>query len=263
MSTAREPDGHRLILLRHGQSTYNAANVFTGWDDPPLTRLGMQESTRAGELIAAAGLLPTSVHTSLLARAISTARLTQAAAHCADAPVHRSWRLNGRHYGALQGHDKDLIRREFGAELVEEWRRSYQARPPELRDDPNLTDPKYAHVPLTLLPHAESLHDVLARVLPYWFDSIVPDLRDGGTVLVVAHGNTLRALLKRLDRIPEDAVPRLEVPTGRPILYLLDDSMRPLVPGGHRLDGPFAGHGAGLPAMAAPPEPNHAEFKVD
>ncbi len=193
MPNAQAPDGHRVILLRHGQSTYNAANVFTGWDDPPLTHLGMQESTRAGELIAAAGLEPTTVHTSLLLRAILTARLAQAAAHCADAPVRRSWRLNGRHYGALQGHDKDLIRREFGAELAEEWRRSYRARPPDLRNDPNLTGPKYAHVPLALLSHAESLRDVLARVLPCWFESIVPDLRDGGTVLVVAHGNTAYA----------------------------------------------------------------------
>jgi len=152
--------------LRHGESTYTAANVLPAWDHPPLPHLGTHESTRTGELIAAAGLEPTSVHTSLLTRAIATARLAQAAAHCADAPLHRSWRLKGRHCGALQGHYKDLIRQEFGAELVEEWRRSYRARPPELRNDPNLTDPKYAHVPLALLPHAESLRDVLARILP-------------------------------------------------------------------------------------------------
>lgn len=252
MSTVQESDGHRLILLRHGQSTYNAANVFTGWDDPPLTRLGMRESTSAGKLIAAAGLRPTAVHTSLLARAISTARLAQAAAGCAGVPAQRSWRLNGRHYGALQGHNKDLIRREFGADLVEQWRRSYRARPPELRNDPNKTNPTYAHVPLALLPHAESLRDVLARVLPYWFDSIVPELRDRSTVLVVAHGNTLRALIKHLDRIPEGAVPRLEVPTACPILYLLDDGMRPLIPGGSRLDGTFADRHAGRSAVATP-----------
>lgn len=262
-ATTTERDGHRLILLRHGQSAYNAANVFTGWDDPPLTRLGAQESARAGDLILAAGLRPTAVHTSLLARAISTARLAQAAAGCADVQPRRSWRLNGRHYGALQGHDKDLIRREYGAQLVERWRRSYRARPPELRNDPNLTNPKYAHVPLELLPHAESLRDVLARVLPYWFESIVPDLRDGGTVLVVAHGNTLRALIKRLDRIPEDAVSRLEVRCARPILYRLDDGMRPLIPGGSLLDGTFSGRGAGHRAVAAPAVRQHAEIKED
>lgn len=246
-------EGCRLILLRHGQSEYNAANVFTGWADPPLTRLGMRQASSAGDAIAAADCRPAVVHTSLLARAVSTTRLALAAAGCANVPIHRSWRLNGRHYGALQGQDKDLVRREFGAELVEQWRRSYTARPPELRDDPNTTNPIYANVPRALLPHSESLSDVLVRLLPYWFEAIVPDLRARGTVLVVAHGNTLRALIKHLDRVPPDAVPRLEVPNGCPILYRLDDRMRPLVPGGYRLDGTFAERRAGLPTVAVPP----------
>jgi 2,3-bisphosphoglycerate-dependent phosphoglycerate mutase len=235
-SSTPEAGGHRLILLRHGQSEYNAANLFTGWADPPLTALGEREAVRAGRAVAAAGCPPAVAHTSLLVRAIATTRLVLAAADRADVTVRGSWRLNGRHYGALQGRDKDLVRQEFGTELVERWRRSYRERPPELRDDPNAADPRYAGLPPEVLPHTESLCDALTRILPYWFGAIVPDLRRGRTVLVVAHGNTLRALIKHLDRIPVEAVPRLEIPTARPLLYQLDADLRPLIPGGRRLD---------------------------
>ena len=233
---ASQLGGHRLILLRHGQSEFNAANVFTGWADPPLTRLGEREAVAAGQLIADAGLHPSVIHTSLLTRALTTSRLVLASAGCPHALVRGSWRLNARHYGALQGREKDLVRREFGSQRVERWRRSYRERPPLLRDDPNTADPRYADVPPELLPHSESLCNVLTRLLPYWFDAVVPDLRSHGTVLVVAHGNTLRALIKHLDRIPVDAVPQLEVPTARPLLYRLDANMTPLIQGGRYLD---------------------------
>ncbi len=226
----------RLILLRHGQSTYNAANLFTGWADPPLTPLGEREAARAGSAIAAAGLTPHVVFTSLLQRAVATTRLVVEAADCAQVPVYRSWRLNGRHYGALQGRDKALAERECGAQQVLQWRRSYDARPPALLDDPDSLDPRYAHVPLECLPHTESLRDVTARLLPYWRDAIVPQLRTGATVLVVGHGNTLRALIKFLDRIPDHAVMRLEVPTARPVLYEFGADMKPLFPGGRPVD---------------------------
>jgi 2,3-bisphosphoglycerate-dependent phosphoglycerate mutase len=226
----------RLIVLRHGQSEFNAANLFTGWADPPLTPRGADEAVRAGEAIAAAGHRPTSVHTSLLRRAVDTADLVVRGAGCGRVPVYRTWRLNGRHYGALQGRDKTMVRAQYGARLVDRWRRSYEERPPELPDDPNASDPRYANLPPGLLPHAESLRDVQARLMPYWRDAIVPDLRAGGTVLVVSHANTLRALIKHLDRISDDAITRVEVPTARPLLYRMDASMMPIAPGGVYLD---------------------------
>lgn len=225
-----------LIILRHGQSEFNAANLFTGWADPPLTALGEQEALRAGETIAATGLRPTSVHTSLLQRAVATADLVVRAAGCDQVPIHRTWRLNGRHYGALQGRDKTMVSREFGAPMVARWRRSYEGRPPELIDDPNRSDPRYADFPPGLLPHTESLRDVQARLLPYWRDAIVPELRAGGTVVVVAHANTLRALIKHLDRISDETIVHVEVPTARPLLYRLDARMTPVIPGGRYLD---------------------------
>jgi 2,3-bisphosphoglycerate-dependent phosphoglycerate mutase len=225
----------RVILLRHGQSTFNAANLFTGWADPPLTRQGEREAVLAGAAMAAAGFAPDAAHTSLLRRAEASARLALAAADCEQVPVQHTWRLNGRHYGALQGRDKDLVRREFGTARVQRWRRSYDARPPALRTDPNAADPRYADIPPHLLPHAESLRDVSARLLPYWFDVVVPQLCEGRTVLVVAHCNTLRALIKHLDEISDDEITRLEVPTGLPLLYRLDLRMRPLAPGGEAL----------------------------
>lgn len=225
-----------LILLRHGQSEFNAANLFTGWADPPLTPLGEREAVRAGAALAAAGHLPTAVHTSLLQRAVTTAELAVHAAGCGEVPIHRTWRLNGRHYGALQGRDKTMVRHEYGAHLVDRWRRSYEERPPELADDPNTSDPRYADLAPGLLPHAESLRDVQARLLPYWLDAIVPDLLVGGTVLVVAHANTMRALIKYLDQIADEAIVYVEVPTARLLLYQLDARMMPISPGGVYLD---------------------------
>jgi len=220
------PDDSTLILLRHGQSEYNAANLFTGWADPPLTARGEREAADAGVMLAEAGLRPGVVHTSLLVRSIATAQLTLAAAERAWIPVRRSWRLNGRHYGALQSRDKAQIRADFGEELVARWRRSYEARPPELTGGDLASDPRYAALPPELLPRAESLRDVLARLLPYWYDAIVPDLHAFGTVLVVAHGNTLRALVKHLDRIADDAIADLEIPTGIPLIHHLDTRLR-------------------------------------
>jgi 2,3-bisphosphoglycerate-dependent phosphoglycerate mutase len=223
---AARRDGSRLILLRHGQSEYNAANLFTGWADPPLTARGEREAAAAGVMLAEAGLWPAVVHTSLLVRSSATAHLTLAAAGRGWIPVRRSWRLNGRHYGALQGRDKAQVRAEFGEELVARWRRSYEVRPPELTGGQLANDPRYAALPPELLPRAESLRDVLARLLPYWYDAIVPDLHAFGTVLVVAHGNTLRALVKHLDQIADDAIADLEIPTGIPLIYRLDRRLR-------------------------------------
>ena len=240
----------RLIILRHGQSEFNAANLFTGWADPPLTALGELQALRAGETIVAAGHQPTSVHTSLLQRAVATAGLVVRAAGCDRIPIHRTWRLNARHYGALQGRDKTMVGREFGAGPVARWRRSYEERPPELTDDPNRSDPRYANFPPGLLPHTESLRDVQARLLPYWRGAIVPELRTGGTVMVVAHANTLRALIKYLDRISDEAIAQVEVPTARPLLYRLDAHMTPIIPGGRYLDAVRGD--ARLPDPAAP-----------
>ncbi len=231
-------DGSTLILLRHGQSAYNAANLFTGWADPPLTVRGEREAAEAGAMLVAEGLRPAVVHTSPLVRSIATAHLTLAAAERGWIPVRRSWRLNGRHYGALQGRDKAQVRAEFGEELVARWRRSYEARPPELAGGQLANDPRYATLPPELLPRAESLRDVLARLLPYWYDAIVPDLRVFGTVLVVAHGNTLRALVKHLDRIADDAIAELEIPTGVPMVYRLDARLRAHAPVDAACSGP-------------------------
>lgn len=235
-SASNRPDGGQLILLRHAQSEFNAANRFTGWADPPVTRLGEREAVRAGSAIAAAGCHPNVAFTSVLQRAVTTTRFVLDAADCAQVPVHRTWRLNGRHYGALQGKDKALIQHEFGAEQVQRWRRSYDGRPPALSNDPNLRDPQYAALPLHMLPHTESLRDVTVRLLPYWRDAILPELAAGRTVLVVSHGNTLRALIKEIDSISDDEIVLLEVPTARPLLYRLDTGGRPLVAGGLYLD---------------------------
>jgi 2,3-bisphosphoglycerate-dependent phosphoglycerate mutase len=236
-SASAQFQGCRLILLRHGQSEFNAANRFTGWADPPLTGFGEREAVLAGRAIAAAGCRPDVAFTSLLQRAVATTRLVLTAADRSFVPVHRAWQLNGRHYGALQGRDKNLVRMQFGAQRVRQWRRSYDERPPALPQDPNLTDPRYAALPPRLLPHTESLRDVTARLLPYWSEVVAPHLRVGRVVLIVAHGNTLRALVKWLDGISEEEITRLEVPTARPLLYLLDAAGRPLVSGGVFLVG--------------------------
>ena len=230
---------YRLILLRHGESEWNQKNLFTGWVDVGLTEGGAAEARRGGELLVAEGVLPTVVHTSVLRRAIGTAELALAVADRSWLPVRRSWRLNERHYGALQGKDKAQVRAEFGDEQFMLWRRSYSTPPPPLDDADEFSqsrDSRYDALPDELRPRTECLSDVVDRLLPYWYDAIVPDLRIGATVLVAAHGNSLRALVKHLDGLDEETVVGLNIPTGIPLLYDLDASLRPTVAGGRYLD---------------------------
>jgi 2,3-bisphosphoglycerate-dependent phosphoglycerate mutase len=228
MATARTPGV--LVLLRHGQSTWNLENLFTGWHDVPLSELGMHEAQEAGRLMKQTGLAPQVVHTSLLVRAIQTADLALGEMGLTWIPVKRSWRLNERHYGSLQGLNKKQTTQKYGADQVKLWRRSYDIRPPELEsaDERHPShDPRYAELPPELLPGAECLKDVVDRMLPYWFDSIVPDLLRNTCVLVSAHGNSLRALVKHLDRLTDEQVVDLDIPTGVPRVYELDSALRP------------------------------------
>ena len=228
-----------LVLLRHGESVWNAKGLFTGWVDVGLSDAGAQEAIAGGRMLRDARLRPQIVHTSVLTRAIQTAHLAQEAADLLWLPVARSWRLNERHYGALQGKSKAQTRQEFGDEQFMLWRRSYEVPPPPIADDDPMSqagDPRYAHLPPELLPRTECLKDVLERLLPYWYDAIVPDLAAGRTVLVVAHGNSLRALVKHLDGISDAEIPGLNIPTGIPLVYELGEGFRPVVAGGRYLD---------------------------
>ncbi len=228
-----------LILLRHGQSEWNAENLFTGWVDVDLTEKGTAEARRGGELLAAGGLLPDVLHTSLLTRAIRTSDLALDAAGRSWIPVRRHWRLNERHYGALQGKNKAETLAEFGEEQFMLWRRAYDTPPPPIDPDSEFAqthDPRYASLAPEQMPASECLKDVVDRMLPYWYDAIVPDLRDGRTTLVTAHGNSLRALVKHLDGISDEDIVGLNIPTGIPLVYRLDDNLRPIVPGGEYLD---------------------------
>ncbi|MGN6608230.1 MAG: phosphoglyceromutase [Jatrophihabitans sp.] len=224
----------KLVLLRHGESDWNQKNLFTGWVDVDLTAKGEAEAHRGGELLVEHGLLPDVVHTSLLRRAIRTAQIALDTADRHWIPVRRSWRLNERHYGALQGKNKTQVRDEFGEDQFMVWRRSYDVPPPPLADDDEYSqvgDPRYANL-LETLPRTECLKDVVGRMLPYWFDAIVPDLRTQGVVLVAAHGNSLRAMVKYLDGLSDEAVVGLNIPTGIPLHYELDDAtLRPTSPG--------------------------------
>jgi 2,3-bisphosphoglycerate-dependent phosphoglycerate mutase len=219
-----------LILLRHGESTWNLENLFTGWTDVPLSERGVQEAKEAGRLMKEAGLRPSVVHESLLLRAIQTTQFALGEMEMSWVPVQRTWRLNERHYGALQGLNKKQTADRYGEDKVKVWRRSYDVRPPDL--DPADArhpshDPRYAALPPELLPTAECLKDVVERMLPYWYDAIVPDLLLHPCVLVSAHGNSLRALVKHLDGLTEQEVVELNIPTGVPRVYELDDSLRP------------------------------------
>lgn len=217
-----------LVLLRHGESTWNRENLFTGWTDVPLTDTGRNEAVTAGQLLAEAGALPDVVHTSLLQRAITTANLALEACDRLWIPVARSWRLNERHYGALQGMNKKQLADEYGTEQVHRWRRSYDVPPPALElDDPRHPrhDVRYADVASADLPATECLADVVARMMPYWNDVIVPDLRAGKCVLVAAHGNSLRALVKTLDNISDADIAECNIPTGVPRVYELSDTL--------------------------------------
>ncbi|WP_326597570.1 phosphoglyceromutase [Streptomyces sp. NBC_01803] len=230
---------YKLILLRHGESEWNAKNLFTGWVDVNLTDKGEKEAVRGGELLKDAGLLPDVLHTSTLKRAIRTANLALDAADRAWIPVRRSWRLNERHYGALQGKDKAATLAEFGEEQFVKWRRSYDTPPPVLADGAEWSqsdDPRYTAIPSEVRPRTECLKDVVVRMLPYWYDGIVPDLNTGRTVLVTAHGNSLRALVKHLDGVSDDDIVGLNIPTGIPLLYELDADYHPVKPGGTYLD---------------------------
>jgi 2,3-bisphosphoglycerate-dependent phosphoglycerate mutase len=230
---------YTLVLLRHGESEWNAKNLFTGWVDVPLTDKGRTEATRGGSLIAEAAVLPDVLHTSVLRRAITTAHLALDACDRHWIPVRRSWRLNERHYGALQGKDKKATLEEYGEEQFMLWRRSYDTPPPPIDDDDEWSQssaPAYADLAEEIRPRTECLADVVQRMLPYWYDAIVPDLRAGRTVCVAAHGNSLRALVKHLDGMSEQAVVGLNIPTGIPLVYRLDEHLRPTVTVGEYLD---------------------------
>ena len=220
-----------LILLRHGQSTWNLENLFTGWHDVPLSELGVTEAIDAGRLIKEAGYSPDVVHTSVLVRAIETADLALGELGLTWIPVRRSWRLNERHYGALQGLNKAQTAERYGPDKVKLWRRSYDVRPPDLKpsDERHPShDRRYASLPPELLPSAECLKDVVERMLPYWYDAIVPDLVQHSCVLVSAHGNSLRALVKHLDELSEQQVVELDIPTGVPRVYELGADFKPV-----------------------------------
>ncbi len=235
-----------LVLLRHGQSDWNAKNLFTGWVDVPLSQAGEAEARRGGELLAGAGLLPDVVHTSLLRRAIATANLALDACDRHWIPVKRSWRLNERHYGALQGKDKKQTLAEFGEEQFKLWRRSYDVPPPPIEAGSEFSqeaDPRYADLGDDL-PATECLADVVKRFLPYYEDAVVPDLRAGRVVLLAAHGNSLRALVKHLDGISDADIAALNIPTGIPLRYELDDAHSPVKAGGEYLDPEAAAQAA-------------------
>ncbi|MET4157407.1 phosphoglyceromutase [Agromyces sp. PvR057] len=242
---------HTLVLLRHGNSEWNQKNLFTGWVDVRLSELGRTEAARAGELLAESGLLPDVLHTSVLTRAIQTANIALDVADRAWIDVRRTWRLNERHYGALQGLDKAETLEKYGPEQFQLWRRSFDVPPPVLADDAEYSqvgDARYAGLSDDELPRTECLKDVIDRMLPYWHDGIVPDLAAGKTVLVTAHGNSLRALVKHLDGISDDDIAELNIPTGIPLVYELGDDFTPLAAGRY-LDPEAAA--AGAAAVAA------------
>ena len=221
---------YTLVLLRHGESLWNKANLSTGWQDVDLTDKGRDEAREGGELMLEAGIRPDVLHTSLQKRAIRTAQLALAAMDLDWLPVRRSWRLNERHYGDLEGKNKTETAEKYGEAQFKIWRRSYDTPPPPLAADDERHprfDPRYSDLPADVLPATECLKDVVARFLPYWTDAIVPDLRLGRTVLIAAHGNSLRALVKHLDSISDETIPGLNIPTGVPLVYELDDALHP------------------------------------
>ena len=229
---------YKLILLRHGESAWNAKNLFTGWVDVELSDKGRLEAARGGILLKEAKLLPDVLHTSLLNRAINTADIALESAGVSGIPVKRSWRLNERHYGALQGKDKAATLKEYGAEQFQLWRRSFDVPPPAIADDDQYSqknDPKYANLG-TELPKTECLKDVVNRVIPYLTDEIESDLKSGKVVLITAHGNSIRAIVKYLDQISDVDIAGVNIPTGIPLLYELDQNFKPITKGGRYLD---------------------------
>lgn len=241
---------HTLILLRHGNSDWNQKNLFTGWVDVRLSDKGVEEAKRAGDLLAESGILPDVLYTSVLSRAIQTANLALDTADRLWIPVKRSWRLNERHYGALQGKDKAQTLAEYGPEQFQLWRRSFDVPPPPISDDneySQINDVRYADID-GAIPATECLKDVINRMIPYWESDITKDLAAGKTVLVTAHGNSLRALVKHLDGISDEDIAELNIPTGIPLVYKLDENFRPLGPAEY-LDPEAAA--AGAAAVAA------------
>jgi 2,3-bisphosphoglycerate-dependent phosphoglycerate mutase len=232
-----------LVLLRHGQSVWNLENRFTGWYDCDLSEQGVGEARAAGRLLASEGIDVDVAHTSVLVRAIRTLHLALDELHRLWVPVNRHWRLNERHYGNLTGLDKAQTRERYGDAQFTAWRRSYATPPPPIEAgnpwNPG-ADPRYFALAPDVVPLTECLADVVVRMLPYWYDAIVPDLRAGRVTLVAAHGNSIRALIKHLDGISDADIPSLEIPTGVPIVYQLDGDLRPVVPGGHWLGDPAA-----------------------
>ncbi|MBO0841295.1 MAG: phosphoglyceromutase [Sciscionella sp.] len=236
-STDSTPGHSTLLLLRHGESVWNAKNLFTGWVDVPLSAVGEAEARRGGELIRDAGLLPDVLHTSRLRRAIATANIALDVADRHWIDVRRDWRLNERHYGALQGKDKKQTLQQFGEQQFMRWRRSYDEPPPPIEAGSQFSqdaDPRYADIDGG--PRTECLADVVKRLLPYWESAIVPDLRAGKKVLITAHGNSLRALVKHLDAISDTDIVSLNIPTGIPLRYELTADLKPVTPGGEYLD---------------------------
>lgn len=230
---------YTLILLRHGESQWNALNLFTGWVDVDLSEKGEAEAARGGDMLQAAGILPDVLHTSLLRRAIRTAQIALDAADRHWIPVKRNWRLNERHYGALQGKNKKQTLETYGEEQFQLWRRSYDVPPPAIDPEDEYAqthDPRYADIAGSDLPATECLKDVVDRLIPYWENEIKADLKAGKTVLVTAHGNSLRALVKHLDGISDADIANLNIPTGIPLVYQLDENFQPIVAGGKYLD---------------------------
>jgi 2,3-bisphosphoglycerate-dependent phosphoglycerate mutase len=222
---------HKLVLLRHGESTWNLENRFTGWTDVDLSPKGVEEATAGAKLLREGGYAFDVAHTSLLRRAIRTLWITLEGMNLMWIPVKNTWRLNERHYGALQGLNKAETAKKFGDEQVKIWRRAYATPPPPLTPDDERhpgRDPRYAGLTKDLLPLTESLKDTVARFLPYWHDALVPDLMAGKRVLIAAHGNSLRALVKHLDRISDDEIVGLNIPTGIPLVYELADDLTPI-----------------------------------
>ena len=233
---------YSLILLRHGESEWNAKNLFTGWVDVELSEKGRAEAERGGELLKSKNLLPDILHTSVLRRAIDTSQIALEACERAWIPVRRSWRLNERHYGALQGKDKAATLAEYGEAQFKLWRRSFDVPPPPIADDNQYSqanEAKYAELGAAL-PKSECLKDVVARMMPYWNESIIPDLKSGKRVLVTAHGNSLRALVKHLDGISDGDIAELNIPTGIPLRYELNENFMPIKKGGEYLDSEAA-----------------------
>jgi 2,3-bisphosphoglycerate-dependent phosphoglycerate mutase len=228
----------KLILLRHGESEWNAKNLFTGWVDVRLSQKGEAEAKRGGELLKERGLLPDVVHTSLLRRAIATSQIALDAADRQWIPVHRSWRLNERHYGALQGKDKAQTLAQYGEEQFQLWRRSFDVPPPAIEDNDEFSqagDPRYADLG-SAMPKTECLKDVVDRLIPYLVGEIKADLDAGKTTLVVAHGNSIRAIVKHIDHISDTDIAGVNIPTGIPLFYEFDDAFEPIKKGGEYLD---------------------------